>query len=368
MILSELKIHNLRTIETAHLSLNSRFNFIIGPNGSGKTSILEGLYLLSCGHSFRSREISPIITHNQSTLTVFARALDQNTISIQKSCSEPTQIKLNNQFCTSTSQLAYALPCQIFYSDIFQIIDAGPTVRRSVLDWGLFHVKHNYLNIWKEYKKVLKHRNVLLKKNAPYDHFVPWDKQLSQLASQLDLLRQEYFIQWQTQFYQVLHYLTDSACAIHYFKGWDKKNTGKELDQILAESFESDKHKQYTQYGAHQADFHIESNDFKAKNILSRGQQKIILIALKLAQGELLDQDCLYLFDDLAAELDDKHQNKLFAYLANRKGQYIITSVNHVDFIPCLPPEQVSSYSLADGLALQFNTINVSRETINISN
>ena len=350
MILNELKIHHLRNINSAHLSLNSRFNFIFGPNGSGKTSILEALYLLSCGHSFRSREISPIITHNQPALTVFARALDQSTVSIQKSCAEPTQIKLNNQFCTSTSQLAYALPCQIFYSDIFQIIDAGPSVRRSVLDWGLFHVKHNYLSIWKEYKKVLKHRNALLKKHAPYEHFVPWDKQLSQLALQLDILRDEYFKKWETIFYTVLHQLTDTSCTIHYFKGWDKKHTGKELDQILADSFLSDKHKQYTQYGAHQADFSIESNDFKAKQVLSRGQQKIILIALKLAQGQLLQNDCLYLFDDLVAELDNSHQDKLFNYLADQKGQYLITTINTSNLIPAISYDQSNSFNIDNGI------------------
>jgi DNA replication and repair protein RecF len=349
MILTDLKIHHLRNISSVHLVLNSRFNVIIGPNGSGKTSILEALYLLSCGHSFRSREISPIISHNQSALTVFGRAQEQDTISIQKSISEPTQIKLNNQFCTSTSQLAYALPCQIFYSDIFQIIDAGPSVRRSVLDWGLFHVKHNYLTVWKEYKKVLKHRNALLKKHAPYEYFVPWDKQMNQLANQLDDLRQDYFKQWQVKFYNVLHQLTDSTCTIEYFKGWDKKQTGKPLDQILAEHFTGDNQKLYTQYGAHQADIYIESNELKAKQVLSRGQQKIILIALKLAQGELLAHDCLYLFDDLVSELDDIHQQKLLNYLANQKGQYVITSVNKMHLMSNLPKEHVCGFTIADG-------------------
>lgn len=350
MILTDLKIHNLRNISSAHIILNSRFNFIIGANGSGKTSILEALYLLSCGHSFRSREISPIIAHDQSLLTVFTRAVDQDTISIQKSCSDPTQIKLNNLFCTSTSQLAYALPCQIFYSDIFQIIDAGPGVRRSVLDWGMFHVKPNYLALWKEYKKVLKQRNALLKTHAPYAHFIPWDQQLNQLAIQLDELRQEYFLQWRIKFYAVLEQLTDCTCTIEYFKGWDKKATGKSLDQILAEHFHSDNQKLYTQYGAHQADIYIESKYTKAKHVLSRGQQKIILIALKLAQGALLEHDCLYLFDDLVAELDESHQIRLLNFLCQRKGQYVITSVNHMEFVSQLPDNECSLYNISKGV------------------
>lgn len=326
MRLAELKIHHLRNILSAHLILSERFNFILGPNGSGKTSILEALYLLSCGHSFRTREIAPIVTHKEAALTVFGRATNEDVISIQKSANKPTQIKINGHVCNSTSQLAYTLPCQVFYSDIFQIIDAGSSVRRSVLEWGLFHVKHEYLTVWKEYRKVLKQRNALLKSQAPYEHFIPWDKQLSQLAYTLHNYRSDYFNQWEDAYVTVLSQLTDSPCSIYYFKGWDKKNTGVLLEDILRESFLSDKQKTYTQHGAHQADILFESKDVKSKHVLSRGQQKIILIALKLAQASLLNQECLFLFDDLAAELDETHQMKLFNYLIQHKGQYVITS------------------------------------------
>jgi DNA replication and repair protein RecF len=330
MILTDLKINHLRTIISTHLKLNSRFNSIIGPNGSGKTSVLEAFYLLSCGHSFRSREITPIISFQKNALTVFARASDHSTISIQKSSSSPTQIKLNNQFCSTTSQLAYALPCQIFYSDIFQIIDAGPTVRRSILDWGLFHVKPDYLGLLKQYKKVLKQRNALLKKRAPYQHFVPWDQQLSALAERLDSSRSEFFSAWQEQFYLLLPELTNTTCTISYYKGWDKRKTGTPLDELLKEQFQQDVLRQFTQHGAHQADFIIENNDNKAKNVLSRGQQKIILIALKLAQSQLLDKSCVYLFDDLPAELDDNHLERLINYFGTCSGQFIITSLNTI--------------------------------------
>ncbi|KTD72404.1 DNA replication/repair protein RecF [Legionella tucsonensis] len=354
MILSELKIHHLRNISSVHLGLSPRFNFIFGPNGSGKTSIIEGLYLLSCGHSFRSREISPIISYEQPSLTVFARSQQEETISIQKSYSEATQIKLNNQFCSTTSQLAYALPCQIFYADIFQIIDAGPSVRRSLLDWGLFHVKHNYHSIWKEYRRVLKQRNALLKQHAPHIHFIPWNKQLGLLANQLHLLREEYFNQWEQAFITVLSELSDLDCTITYYKGWDKKNSGKDLEHILSECFTSDLQKSYTQYGPHQADIVIEINHNKAKQVLSRGQQKVVLISLRLAQANLLQQDCLYLIDDLPAELDEDHQKKIMDYLAKRTGQYVITSTNHPSpFISAISSQEYLLYQINEGILNQ---------------
>ncbi|HAT6978850.1 TPA: DNA replication/repair protein RecF [Legionella pneumophila] len=329
MILSEVKIHNFRNIASTKLILNSHFNCITGPNGSGKTSLLEALYMLSCGHSFRSREVAPIISYGQNQLNVFARAQDESTISVQKSLTDGTQIKLNNHFCCTTSQLAYALPCQVIYSDIFQIIDAGPSVRRSLLDWGVFHVKHDYLKILKEYKRTLNQRNALLKSKASYEHFIPWDHQLSQLANQLDKLRNKYFLQWQPKFYQVLSELTNISCTIQYYKGWDRKNTGQNLNDLLLKSFENDRNRLYTQLGPHQADLIITTEQYRVKHTLSRGQQKMILISLKLAQCQLLDNDCLYLIDDLAAELDEYHQKNLIKYLTQQQGQFVITNLNN---------------------------------------
>jgi DNA replication and repair protein RecF len=327
MILSELKIHNVRNIESAHLTLNPRFNFIVGPNGSGKTSLLEALYVLSCGHSFRSRETTSIISENSDSLTVFASTYPLGALSIQKSRVQPTRIQINHQVCHSTSQLAYALPAHIIYSDIFQIIDAGPSIRRSVLDWGLFHVKHEYLGLLKDCKNIIKQRGALLRQGKPYSEFLPWDIQLAQLATAIDRLRQEYFTLWALAFKQVLPLLTDVSCTIQYYKGWDKKNTGKPLEEILVEQFESDKTRGYTQYGPHQADIFIESSFLKAKQHLSRGQQKMILIALKMAQCELLEKPCLSLFDDVTAELDETHVLNLLKFLSQRPGQFVFTAI-----------------------------------------
>lgn len=350
MILTDLKIHNLRNLSTLQLNLHPHFTFISGANGSGKTSILEALYLLSCGHSFRTREIAPIISKGQQVLTVFASALDNQSISIQKSVTTPTQIKLNQAFCSTTSQLAYALPAQIIYSDIFSIIDAGPSVRRSVLDWGLFHVKPSYLQVWKDYRQVLKQRNALLKQVSVYQHFIPWDKQLEELAWELHCLRAEYFTELHEEFQHVLQAVTNVSCSLSYYKGWDKKETNKMLGQILRDHFVSDLQRQYTQLGAHQADLVIESEDSKAKTILSRGQQKIILIALKLAQVNLLKRECLFLLDDFTAELDSNHQTNLLEYFSAHSAQFVITSTDSLSIGQGI--HSFKHYSIANGTVL----------------
>ncbi len=363
MIISELHIHNLRYISSARLHFNPGFNFVSGINGSGKTSLLEAFYLLGSGHSFRSRDLSSIISYGADNLTVFGRSLENDMISVQKSLSKPTLVKINNQFCPSSSKLAYSLPIQVFYQDLFQIMDAGPAVRRSLLDWGLFHVKHDYLHLLNQYKRLIKQRNALLKQRADSQQFMIWDQQISDLGEQLDQQRNAYFLQWQEEFHAILNQLSSINCKISYFKGWDKKGLGSSLFEVLQKNLPNDQLRLYTQQGCHQADLIIEASDNKAKNVLSRGQQKIILIALKLSQAIMLDKPCLYLFDDLAAELDNHHQHKLMDYLSSQKHQMVFTSTEPLSTINDKIAGQASYFKVTEGEFSVIDTSNVSRET-----
>ena len=284
MSLSFLQIQNLRNLRSARFNLHPQLNIIVGANGSGKTSFLEAIYLLGTGHSFRTREIKPLISKDSDCLTVFARTNDEQSISIQKSLSLPTQVRLNGYSCQTSSELAYFLPCQVFYQDLFQIIDAGPAIRRSLLDWGLFHVEHPYLLLLKEYRRALKQRNSLLRQRAKEAYFDPWNLILDELATKLDNYRTDYITRLEQEFKKLLPLLSEFDCSLHYYKGWDRKGCGKSLALILQESYHLDLQRQFTQYGAHQADLFIDTNDTKAKLYLSRGQQKIVLIALKFAQ------------------------------------------------------------------------------------
>lgn len=328
MILKSLQIQNLRNIKSVRLDLHPKLNLVSGPNGSGKTSFLEAIYLLSTGHSFRTREITPLISNNQDSLTVFAQTIDEQSVSIQKSISQSTQVRLNTVPCKSSSELAYFLPCQVFYQDLFQIIDAGPSVRRTLLDWGLFHVKQPYLSLWKSYARALKQRNALLRQKASPSSFTPWNKILAEQALQLDLLRQEYFQLLQPMFHSVLAKLTELQCSLIYYKGWDKRDSGKLLEEILNDSYQSDLSRQFTQYGAHQADLFIECDELKVKQYFSRGQQKLILFALKIAQSRLISRSCVFLCDDISSELDHCNLQKLIELISNTPGQFFITGLD----------------------------------------
>ena len=349
MSLTHLNIHHLRNISTATLTLHPRYNIFYGANGSGKTSVLESIYLLGTGRSFCTHDIASLVGHGEPSLTVFARTEREESISIQKSLSSPTIVKLNQRPCQRSSELAHFLPCQAFYQDIFQIIDEGPSVRRSLLDWGLFHVKQSYHDVWKDYRRVIKQRNALLRKKASPVQFTPWNTMLVELAVELDGMRKDYFSEWSIMFQSLLSQLTDTPCNIHYYKGWDKKNTGKDLPSILQEQFDRDLHVQYTHSGAHQADILFDSAALKAKQSLSRGQQKIILIALKLAQAQLLPKSCIYLFDDIAAELDAMHLQRFMNCLTQIEGQFFLTAIDPAFFEKSFGNEDVRMFPINKG-------------------
>jgi len=353
MILSELQIASLRNIDSLRLSLHPHLNIISGDNGSGKTTFLEGLYLLSSGHSFRTREISSLLRHGQDALTVFAKTDDEQRISIQKSTQVPTIARLNGEACSSSSELAAFLPSQVFYQDIFQFIDAGPTVRRSLLDWGLFHVKHEYLALWKDYRRALKQRNALLKQRAKPALLTPWNIQMDQLADKLDVMRAAYMTDLIREFQTVLPKLSDLDCSLQYYKGWDRKQEGKTLADVLNASYDSDLQRQFTHYGPHQADLSIVGSHFKVKQFLSRGQQKIVLFALKFAQAVLLDKSCCYLIDDMCSELDAIHISRVMNHIAKMPGQFFITIRKEDDLFAIADSVPFTSIVLERGQSVQ---------------
>ena len=327
MIFNQLDFHDFRVFKSSRLTPNPRFNVFYGPNGSGKTSFLEALSLLCTAKSFRTHDLASLVSFNKTLFTLYGRTDSDEQISIQKSQDSLT-VRLNQRSCSRRSELAKRVPCQVFYQTMFGIIDAGPQVRRRLLDWGLFHVKHHYHDVWRNYQRVLKQRNALLKQKAGAAMVVPWDKQLTELAETLDEFRAAYCVEWFQAFEAVLRELTDLKCELEYEKGWDKKKQGKRLPLILNEQFEADKMRQYTQSGAHQADISLRQHDRWVKKSLSRGQQKVILIALKLAQAQLIKQPCVYLMDDVFSELDEQHRQRLLKYLERVPGQFYIATLD----------------------------------------
>lgn len=328
-MLASLKINSFRCFHESYFEFHPKFNFISGINGSGKTALLEAISLLSTGRSFRMRETHPLIQCDKEEMILLAKLHNGYVISLKKSNLTSSQIKINYQNCLRTSELTTFLPSQIIYQDLFEIVDAGPAIRRQLIDWGLFHVKQHYHQKLSLYKQALKQRNCLLKNKAKINYLESLDHTLSDLGEWIHTARQEYLDQLMPIFKNKLQALTSFDCDLIYLKGWD----GDDLLCVLTTSYAGDIFKQYTQFGPQAADLQLQTEDGKIKHYLSRGQQKMVLLALKLAQAEILDKPCLYIWDDICSEIDSTHLNRLSSMIQQLSGQFFITGIDFTNSV-----------------------------------
>lgn len=330
MSLLKLSVNNLRNLKDVEIRPSPGFNLIVGPNASGKTSLLEAIYLLGFAKSFRTSNPKKIINNEQDELTVFGQISQESDrvipVAIRRSRKE-LQIKLDNRMLRKRSELSLNLPLQIINPESHRILEQGPKFRRHYLDWGVFHVEHRFLQAWKDYFHILKQRNAALR------HFVTdgivraWDEGLIEKADVINHYRCGYLQQLAPIFEKIGHEVFDlDALSIGYRPGWTKEQS---YSDALNLSLERDKASGYTHCGPHRSDIAIKIAGQPALEFASRGQQKLIITALKLAQVALLKErsgkSCPVLVDDLASELDEENRAKLLQALDNLGTQVFIT-------------------------------------------
>lgn len=336
MPLKRLTVTGVRNLQPVTLHPSPRINLIYGSNGSGKTSLLEAIHLLGLARSFRSTRLQPVIQHGGESCTVFAEVTQTSgvttSIGITRSKQADYQIRIDGQTVRSIAQLAETLPLQLINPDSFRLLEGAPKQRRQYLDWGVFHVEHQFLVMWQRLQKSLKQRNSLLRRGRiQRSMLAPWEAELVSAAEQIDKYRQAYLQQLKPVFEDILSRLIPlDDLTLSYYRGWDKE---KPLSQVLDEQFERDSVLGYTQAGPQRADLRLRCRSQNAVDILSRGQQKLVVCALKIAQGYLLkehgvQQDCIFLVDDLPSELDEQHRKALCVLLEDLECQVFISCVD----------------------------------------
>lgn len=326
MPLTELRIQNLRCIEDAALELAPDLSVVSGPNGAGKTSILEAIFLLGRGRSFRTRSSERLIRFGAASLSVFGRSNAEPPIAAGVEVTRAgTRARINGQPAASLLELSKALPVQAIDPEIHKLIDQGPERRRRWLDWLVFHVEPNFGFHWGRYQRALKQRNASLRGRA--DPSV-WDAPLVEHGAVITQARRAAITLLDPYLEQ----------AVSRFAGWNLKATfyqgwGQEIDLAgaLAAAKARDVERGTTTSGPHRADVLLRSEGKIAREILSRGQQKLSAIAMVLSQLSLL-QDRLrmratLLLDDPAAELDRDNLARLFDELTGLQSQMVVTSL-----------------------------------------
>lgn len=367
MQLTKIHIHHFRNLADVTLEM-AGCNVFFGENGSGKTSILESIYLLSRGKSFRHHQPKHYISHGQPATTVFANLPDNQTAGIQKSQDASTELKFNGQSLLTQSPLSQKLPTLLLEPATLNGLEEGSQIRREMLDWLVFHVEQNFHVHWLAYAKILKQRNSLLKQSHPLtplqsQEIVAWDTQLASHATQINAYRETILAQWQDFFAeQVAIFLPQYADKLHlrYSVGFDKE---KGLQAVLAERLAMDKELGYTRMGCHRADInvmlkyvddHQHAHTLPATDMLSRGEKKLLMTALRLSQLPLLNavgKVPLVLLDDITAELDGQALQLLLIGLKQVTSQLFITSLS-TEIVPIVKEiwqEEVKLFHVKQG-------------------
>lgn len=336
--INQLEITRVRNIDSISIQPGSQINLIHGVNGSGKTSILEAIHLLAAGRSFRSTKTTPLIQHEGTDCTVFARLDGGLAAGLQKTRNQKPLLRLQGEKQSNWVNVARAMPVQVIDSNTFRLLEGGPKERRRFLDWGVFHVEPSFVEHWRNSRKCIANRNQLLKSPRPdLGQIQAWNKELCFEAEQVDRARFEYFSRFSPIFQDVISDLgAVGDISIEYRRGWDSET---ELSEVLLRNELVDKKYGSTQNGPHRADIVVKYEGNSAVDVLSRGQQKMLVSAMKMAQGAFQSavdgRQCLFLIDDLPAELDDSNRQMVCTFLESLGNQVFMTCVDEESLENC---------------------------------
>lgn len=331
MTLARLKIRNLRNLLAVDLAPGTGINVILGPNASGKSSLLEAVHLLSCGKSFRTHHLAQLISRGTDAMTLSAEVLSRQhgstTLGMEyESKGGHLRVRAGGRSVHRMSELASYLPVITIHQESHRLFTQGPEFRRTFLDWGVFHVEPRFLPAWQRYRRALRQRNSMLQQGIGRPDI--WDPELVEHGLLMDAQRRRYLQRFDPIFTELLCILRiESKVSLSYRPGWD---TDVDLAVQLAQALGGDRRLGYTRYGPHRADIDFTAGGVPVRERLSRGQIKVLVYAAFLAQACVLAEATgrrgLIMMDDLAAELDRQHIDQLIEKIATLGFQSIITS------------------------------------------
>lgn len=347
MILSNLQIHSLRNLTAIEARFSPALNFLIGQNGSGKTSVLEAIYLLGLGRSFRATQLNRVIQHGTNEFTLFAELMAKDApigskLGLSRDLRGKLRMKVNGEPVNSMAELAQLLPVLLLYAESYALFRDSPKARRKWLDWGMFHVEHAFFPAWRKLQKILQHRNALLKQMASDADILVWDIQLVEIAETIHQLRADFVIRWQSIMQPILQDLFGQEdLTLTYSPGWDiETGLAKELQRNLSR----DRALGHTSRGPQRADIQIYINNVPAQHVLSLGQQKLLVSGIVLSQAVLLstlaDKHPILLIDDLPAELDEHAREKIARIIHSISAQVFLTAIDPHTLTPFLNTEK----------------------------
>ncbi len=342
MKLDKVQIQHFRNLESVVIEPSKYVNFIIGQNGSGKSSILEAIHYLGYARSFRTSKHKNVIKQGYEKFTVFCLNESGEKYGISRTLQDTVTVNVNGEHSKKAASLVAHLPVQIFTPQSSDLIIGSPKLRSAFLDWGLFHVEHLFSGVSNAFHRALKQKNALLRsrsKGGSYDSSSMrfWDDELVNRALILDKYRNGYFEAIKTHLNaNLMQFLPEFCVEISYHRGWEKN---VELADAIIKKDDRDSKNGYLSVGPHKADLKLKIKGTDVAEIMSRGQQRMLVAALQLAQTQYLNsvtsKSSLFLLDDVGAELDQQKREIFVDELLNCDSQLFVTAIeeNQISFI-----------------------------------
>jgi DNA replication and repair protein RecF len=326
-VIDWVSLEHFRNISQARIEANGASLGIVGPNGSGKTSVLEALYVLGHGRSFRTAQRASVICRSAgvSRIVCALQPPDNARLGVEVSPSR-LELRMGGQKST-INQVASRLPLQLVDPSVHLLVEEGSARRRKLLDWGVFHVEPRFGDVWRTYHRAVHQRNAALRVQS-WDLVDAMSAQLVALGQELDEMRARHFEQLLPAFDEIKVELLDEPIALEYYRGW---SDGISLGAAVETAKDKDRRLRLSTVGPHRADLRLQAQSGAAREVVSRGQQKLLASALVLSQARylasVLGRKAVLLLDDPAAELDVDNLGKLMRAIRKTPAQVVATSL-----------------------------------------
>lgn len=327
MPLSAIAGTNFRLFEHFALDAGPRLNLLLGANASGKTTILEAIHTLGRGASFRGSP-AEVAGRGGAHWTVHGRLDEGAAIGVGWS-GEGLSLRLDRADI-ALPDLIRRFPVQVLEPDSHRLLQDGPAYRRRFFDWGVFHVEHRFHAAWRRYQRALRQRNRALKSGQGRAEIEAWNPELVAAGELVHELRLAHLEPLRARLGIEIEALLGEGggWALDLAAGW---TAGSTLAEALATHAEQDRRQGQTLVGPHRAELRLRFGGRSARRQVSRGQQKLLVAALLLAQAGRVAEHTgtapVLLVDDFPAELGAPFQAALLDRLRRYSGQSFLTAI-----------------------------------------
>jgi len=339
MRINNIRLQNFRNYENETIQFMPGTNILIGDNGQGKTNIIEGIYYLLTGKSYRVHREQELLRWEQNEFHLYGDfLLNNHKVSLESHYKDKRKmVKINQISCQRLSDFVGTINVIFFSPDDLVMIKGGPSERRRFLDLHIAQMRPGHVSILNAYNKAIQQKNALLKsyieKNLKYSQIQLWNDQIIELGKKIILNRADLTQRLQDAANPIYECLSSKKEKLEVIYNSLGKKTVKEalseFPKLMNEKLEQEIERQMILVGPHRDDLQILLNDRPGRLYASQGQQRSLVLSLKLAELELIRQEKgeypLLLLDDVLSELDRFRRDYLIKFIDSSHIQTLIT-------------------------------------------